>query len=312
MAGLCSLLLSLVSLIAVRGAIGMHLHIRADNSVPQSIVNTISSYTPFAAMTYCSNTSIAEWKSALPNPVRVSDTQQWYIEETGSRGYVTYDMDHNQVVVAFRGTTEIKSWVLDSEFVPESIGQDTSGNVVKVHDGFLVTYRSSQAIMISQITDVLCKHPGASLVIVGHSLGAALATFVILDGFGDPSKVSASQFLKSRIDPSHVTVYTFGSPRVGNLAFRNLVESFGVRFYRSVNYNDVVPHLPPESLQYVHVRTEYWINANFELVTCNDITNGEDTDCANSLNISALLLQGDWSIPHDHFFNFDITSGFCV
>ncbi|MCX5893209.1 MAG: lipase family protein, partial [Deltaproteobacteria bacterium] len=58
----------------------------------------------------------------------------------------------------------------------------------------------------------------------GHSLGAALAT------------LAASRYGKVR------GLYTFGSPRVGDLDFK---QAFLVPTYRFVNHDDLVTRVPP-------------------------------------------------------------------
>jgi hypothetical protein len=65
----------------------------------------------------------------------------------------------------------------------------------------------------------------------GHSLGAALATLAA-DRFGEVQGV-----------------YTYGSPRVGNLRFK---KNYSNRIYRFVNGSDIVAQIPPEGF-YVHV-----------------------------------------------------------
>jgi triacylglycerol lipase len=70
-----------------------------------------------------------------------------------------------------------------------------------------------------------------TLWFAGHSLGAALATLAA-DRYGNVRGL-----------------YTFGSPRVGDLSFAN---DFYVNTYRFVNNNDVVTRVPPPGL-YQHV-----------------------------------------------------------
>lgn len=62
------------------------------------------------------------------------------------------------------------------------------------------------------------QYPGAPWYVIGHSMGAAMATLCSLD-------------LKFRLQPSpDVRIYTFGSPRVGNDIFATFFQSvFAVR-----------------------------------------------------------------------------------
>ena len=68
----------------------------------------------------------------------------------------------------------------------------------------------------------------------GHSLGAALATLAAA---------------RSKRLPQ--AVYTFGSPRVGNVQFAHSLSN--IRIYRVVNRRDVVTTVPPAWLGFRHV-----------------------------------------------------------
>jgi hypothetical protein len=78
------------------------------------------------------------------------------------------------------------------------------------------------------------------LWITGHSLGAALATLAA-DRYGNVQGL-----------------YTFGSPRVGDSAFRN---DFHVKTYRVVNNEDVVTRVPSPN-PYVHVGDMKYIDSS--------------------------------------------------
>ena len=100
-------------------------------------------------------------------------------------------------------------------------------------------------------------------------------------------------------------MYTFGSPRVGNYELAvNIDKIFGA-IYRVVHYEDIVPHVPPCSIndmicnksqgvnplvsdilwQPWHAGIEIWYNDNFtDYQTC--IANfGEDPKCSDSINL---------------------------
>lgn len=81
--------------------------------------------------------------------------------------------------------------------------------------------------------------PATSLAVTAHSLGAALATLYVLDN------ASSDQI------PTP-TVYTFASPRVGDLAFANAFNALGLTSWRIDNLPDIVPYLP---LGFTHVNT---------------------------------------------------------
>lgn len=57
--------------------------------------------------------------------------------------------------------------------------------------------------MLGGVNNLLAAYPTAQVIVTGHSLGAAQATFALLD-------------IKNIFNPEHLVFYTFGSPRVGN------------------------------------------------------------------------------------------------
>ena len=80
-----------------------------------------------------------------------------------------------------------------------------------------------------------------------------------------------------------VSLINFGSPRVGNSYF--VYDFFKYKFYskRVTHYYDIVPHLPQQLLDYLHIPNEEWYNEdNTHYDTCNDSITNEDNDCSNS------------------------------
>ncbi|GAM27497.1 hypothetical protein SAMD00019534_106730 [Acytostelium subglobosum LB1] len=145
----------------------------------------------------------------------------------------------------------------------------------KVHMGFYedwLSLRSQvQAAMISSFKQ--CSSCN-SIVVTGHSLGGAIATHAMAEVMGwFPDVPSWS--------------YTFGSPRVGNVAFAEWYNSIQPDNYRVVNQHDIVPHVPPQkdtTYTYHHVPLEIWYPKNeTTYVVCND--SGEDPSCSDSVPI---------------------------
>jgi hypothetical protein len=101
-----------------------------------------------------------------------------------------------------------------------------------------------------------------TLRISGHSLGAALGTLLAID-------VSGNDLFTSP------TVYTFGSPRVGDKVFAGTYDDLVPTSWRVSNLNDLVPHLPPQLAGYTHVDAEVPINS--------DITSTHKVSCWHAL-----------------------------
>jgi hypothetical protein len=86
------------------------------------------------------------------------------------------------------------------------------------------------------------------IVVVGHSLGAALATYY-----------AAENALVHEIP--NPGLWTFASPKIGDQAFVDAFNRLGLTSWRVVNKQDIVPHLPP-GLFYQHVNTEQLYDSN--------------------------------------------------
>lgn len=131
------------------------------------------------------------------------------------------------VFLIFRGTSTDREWIRN--FMINLVAYPLP-DFGKVHSGFLQTYKLFRPI----IEDALAGIPrGSRLFIAGHSLGGALATIAAPD-------------IESRLKRKVRGLYTFGSPRIGDVAF---VEAFNRRFasksFRIVNTEDLVGSIPP-------------------------------------------------------------------
>ena len=152
----------------------------------------------------------------------------------GSHSFLALDESAKLAVLAFRGT--------DADD-PTDIGDDL--NVLpenwapggKVHKGF------AQALM--EIWDgveaALKNIEDYTLLFTGHSLGAAMAT------------LAASLHTPN-------SLYTFGSPRVGDAGFAAAIEG-KLHNHRYVDCCDLVARVPPEGVfGYAHIGRPYYID----------------------------------------------------
>ncbi|GLJ43105.1 hypothetical protein SUGI_0894570 [Cryptomeria japonica] len=173
-------------------------------------------------------------------------------------------LGRRDIVIAWRGTQTFQEWMQDLHdfLVPTSLSYKSDGHHyhqphgIRIERGFRLCYTStigehenSQGKMTTMTTrDLLIEEvnrllkvyendiANLSITFCGHSLGAALATFSAYD-------------VKQMLNNNHlhdipVTVFSFASPRVGNLAFAKQVEKIGVKVLRFVNKRDVVPQVP--------------------------------------------------------------------
>src|SRR4051794_23114502 len=127
----------------------------------------------------------------------------------------------NAIVVAFRGTAEVRDFITDAEAWRQNI-QDC-----QVHHGF---YRALVSVH-DELTAHLAQLPPRPIFITGHSLGGALAMLFAFRLVLPPFPIHG--------------VYTFGQPRVGNRNFANLYDRVQpANTFRFVNEQDIVPRVP--------------------------------------------------------------------
>ena len=145
------------------------------------------------------------------------------------------NVDPSSHVAVIRGTDGIVEWIIDAEFllIPHPRHPD-----VQVEQGFWNIY---QTMSLANPATGVTTHQNAAegvattvgagtVVVVGHSLGSALATY-----FADD--------LAERLGP-RASACLFASPRTGDSAWATLFAS-EVKEYRLLNYLlDVVTHVP--------------------------------------------------------------------
>jgi hypothetical protein len=177
------------------------------------------------------------------NPSRAADDV--------SIGLICQADQTGDVVIAIRGTEGILEWIHDADFL--QVPCPFLAGAGHTEDGFTAMYeslRTGAASESPQVVNALAKlrfpHPVSSLTICGHSLGGALATLLALD-------VAANTRFS---DP---TVYSYGSPRVGDSLFASTYNQVVKNSYRIANRLDIVPALPPP-VDYEHVLNPYELN----------------------------------------------------
>jgi hypothetical protein len=149
-------------------------------------------------------------------------------------------------VLAFRGTepTSLINWLTDADTAKYAF----AGGYV--HSGFFSNVES----IWGDIVDVIQPRFDAGLeelYITGHSLGGAMSVVAAARIFAEEGATSPMVRWRSALRG----IYTFGQPIVGDGAFRSTFASqFGSFLYRHIYDDDVVPCLPPTSVDstFVH------------------------------------------------------------
>ncbi|MBM0743626.1 hypothetical protein JOY44_18735 [Phormidium sp. CLA17] len=135
-------------------------------------------------------------------------------------------------IIVFRGSQTSDDWISNLQVRQVDYVQ-AGAKAAKVHRGFQSFYTNVQT-QVQAAAKLL--NPAAPCYLTGHSLGAALATF------------AASDLSSSRMKPQ-LRLYTYASPRVGNLAFAEFLSGAVPNMYRIFNLADSVPAVPPSKTQ---------------------------------------------------------------
>ena len=114
-----------------------------------------------------------------------------------------------------------------------------------MHDGFMDTQERTSDLVLSTVQSALKSTGSKKVLVVGHSLGAAIAS---IDGM----------MLKMKLDPSiAITTTVFGLPRVGNKAWADLVDQTVSAPQLRTNASDVDSRrICPAAWHLVHARHE--------------------------------------------------------
>jgi len=147
-----------------------------------------------------------------------------FLDKNGSQAYFLWDRD--DFIIVSRGTqpTELTDIIADIQFalVPSSAG------VGHVHHGFKLSVDNIWVDLLKLLQKYGKNRKAWS---TGHSLGAAMATLIT-------ARCARTDKLPTPV------LFTFGSPRVGNLEYIKLMNTLAVEHHRWVNNADIVTRNP--------------------------------------------------------------------
>ena len=148
------------------------------------------------------------------------------------------------LLLAFRGTAEISDLLADlhwreAPFRGRADGTQRAITLMGV-EGFEDVYRSMRAA----VRDIVATVRPERLHLAGHSLGAALATYLCVDLLLDAQPLA-----------SHIQLTSWAPPKPGNAPFADVLRAHGasgqVAATTLVNIHDIVPKYPFSS-DYLH------------------------------------------------------------
>eukprot|EP00128_Syssomonas_multiformis_P002220 Colp12_sorted_trinity150504_noHs@14426 len=205
-------------------------------AAPTHVTNEYAGLQHYAKIASCSMQDPYRFPYASYNLtlIRVLNNTELHVQ-----GFAVADHTREEVNFAFRGTvlTDLVNWASDVDIrtsVPD-FDQVPEGSLV--HRGFYSNYMAVRDMVHEAYKLASDLYPTYKYVMIGHSLGGAIATLCAID-----------VHTKFGVEP---TLYTFASPRVLN---PTMAQWANLKFphLRVVNQIDIVPKLPTEVMGFRH------------------------------------------------------------
>lgn len=158
------------------------IHDDLNGAFSETVLRTRAAYSSIARCLITNAASVTKWTCTWCNDGKVPKLTEVVggIEGPCKLGwYAGYDKPANRIVLVFKSTGGIENWLLDLDFTMVPYTPCTN---CKAHKGFVNGYRDHiRPAMLKGLQKLLADHKGATVVITGHSLGAAMTTHAALD-----------------------------------------------------------------------------------------------------------------------------------
>ncbi|MBS3028211.1 MAG: lipase family protein [Dolichospermum sp. DET50] len=156
-------------------------------------------------------------------------------EDTVPFGFVAEK--NSNVYIIFRGTRTASEWTDNAEINQTESQSIADWGESKTTAGFNDIYSELSPNIISDLKDLKKISAQKKIFVSGHSLGGALATLCVAD-----------ILTKTNFKSTDLELYTFASPRTGNIEFATEFLSRKIYSWRIFNTEDIVPYLPLATL----------------------------------------------------------------
>jgi len=247
---------------------------RSVTALSATELSSFAPFTQFARAAYCPTDVLRGWNcgeacDALPGfqPTLVggdgNDIQIFF---------VGFWPAQNSIVVAHEGTdpTQLLSDLTDVDIFMGNLDSTLFPGVsssVEVHEGFRNEHEQTAETILNEVKRLMSATGSKSVVTIGHSLGGALAE---LD----------SLFLTLNLpSTTSVRAMTYGTPRVGNPAFAQLIDAKVPNFRRIDNELDIIPIVPGRFMGFAHPHGEVHILSPGHAVSCSGDDDATDSQC---------------------------------
>ncbi|KAI9297074.1 alpha/beta-hydrolase [Neoconidiobolus thromboides FSU 785] len=235
-----------------------------------SDIQTSKYYARLAGAAYCTDANLKSWSCSHCKKTPVQYINTYFDKPTKTKAYLAIDKNKKAVVLSFRGSSRLKNFIQDVKILKDPIVFNKYE--YWVHRGFKQCSENLLPLYVNKLKELLNEHREYKLVVVGHSLGGAIATLsalILRENLG--------------LKDDSLSVFTYGEPRIGDKEFARYLNQQAFSLTRVVNNNDLVAHLPPQAKlvsDYYHHHNEIWVNGKKE-VYCND-SYLEDPNCSAS------------------------------
>jgi predicted lipase len=239
-------------------------------------INNVSSYDPNEALrcvwlsgaAYCGKDKYYTMKVGGPaTGLVVQDIL--YDKKTDLQGYTGTLSKYSNIYVVIRGSSSVMNWLDDFEVrkVPYITYPECG---CQVHNGFYKSATNVKNDTVAAVKRLKSRFPSYSVIVTGHSYGA-----------------SCSQLLAMELEKAGIstTIYNYGQPRVGDTKYAGFANTIVPNYWRFTHNKDVVPHVPPTEMGYLHSCREVFEDANGYLNLCSDVS-CEDPKCADQYPLS--------------------------
>lgn len=142
----------------------------------------------------------------------------------------------NMIIISFSGTKYLSEWVDDTDFIQINPTFYNDSNIL-IHKGFYSMYNSMRDDLFNTLKNTINKE-NTTIILTGHSLGGCLAAICYVDILKNINNLPNNENINTYL-------YTFASPRVGNINFANYI-----------NQNNNTPTNITKNIAYCVLNTE--------------------------------------------------------